>query len=81
MPSSDALHMTLDKHLAQSPPNFNDLKVETNSMYGLLPTATKEMILESIQSSFQSSTVDLGMVNEDFQIELKSMVCENATVP
>jgi hypothetical protein len=49
-------------------------------MYGLLPTATKEMLLKSIQSSSQSSTVDTGMVNEDFKIELTPMVCESATV-
>ena len=50
-------------------------------MYGLLPTGTKELLLKIIQSSIQSSSVDLGMVNEDFKIELKPIVCENATVP
>lgn len=46
-------------------------------MYGLLPTGTKELLLKIIQSSIQSSSVDLGMVNEDVKIKLKPMVCEN----
>jgi hypothetical protein len=46
-------------------------------MYGLLPTGTKKLLVKIIQSSLQSSSVDLGMVNEDFNIELKPMVCEN----
>ena len=45
-------------------------------MYGLLPTGTKEWLLESIQSSIQSSSVDLGMINEDFKTEIKPMVCQ-----
>jgi hypothetical protein len=50
-------------------------------MYGLLPTEKKDMLLKSIKSRFQSSSVDPGMVNEDFKTELKPIVCENATVP
>jgi hypothetical protein len=45
-------------------------------MYGLFPTGTKVLLLKSIQSSIQSSTLDIGMVNEDFKIELKPIVCE-----
>ena len=45
-------------------------------MYGLLPTGTKELLLKIIQSSIQSSSVDLGMVNEDFKIEFNPIVCE-----
>ena len=45
-------------------------------MYGLLPTGTKELLSKSIQPSIQSSTVDLGMVNEDFKIELKPIACK-----
>ena len=40
-------------------------------MYGLFPTETKGLLLERIKSSIENSTVDLGMVNEDFKIELK----------
>jgi hypothetical protein len=43
-------------------------------MYGLLPTGTKEMLLEIIQSSIQNSSVNQCTVNEDFKIELKPMV-------
>jgi hypothetical protein len=35
------------------------------------------MLLKVIQSSIQSFSVDLGMVNEDVKIKLKPMVCEN----
>ena len=42
-------------------------------MYGLFPTETKELLLERIKSSIENSTVDLGMVNEDFKIEFKPM--------
>jgi hypothetical protein len=46
-------------------------------MYGLLPTGNKEFLLKIILSSIQSSSVDLGMVSEDFKVELKPMVYEN----
>jgi cellobiose-specific phosphotransferase system component IIC len=46
-------------------------------MYCLLPTGTKKMLLKIIQSSIQSFSVYIGMVNEDFKIELKPIVCEN----
>ena len=45
-------------------------------MYGLLPTGNKEFLLKIILSSIQSSSVDLGMVNEDFKIKFKPIVCE-----
>jgi hypothetical protein len=45
-------------------------------MYGLLPTETKVWLLESIKSSIQNSSVDPGMVNEYFKIEIKPMVCQ-----
>ena len=82
MLSSTALDMAIDKHLTQlsSPQNTQWYKVEANSIYGLLPTGIQELLLKIILSSIQSSSVDLGMVNEDFKIELKPMVCENATV-
>ena len=35
------------------------------------------MLLKIIQSSIQSFSVYIGMVNEDFKIELKPIVCEN----
>jgi hypothetical protein len=31
------------------------------SVYGILPTETKEWLLKIIQSSIQSSSVDIGM--------------------
>jgi hypothetical protein len=40
-------------------------------MYGLLPTGTKKVLLDIIQTSIQNSNVHTGMVNEDFKIELK----------
>ena len=46
-------------------------------MYGLLPTGTIKWLVKNVQSNIQSSRVDLGMVNEDFKIKLKTMVCEN----
>jgi hypothetical protein len=45
-------------------------------MYGLLPTGAKMGLLESILSSIQSSNVDLGMINEDFKIEIKPLICQ-----
>ena len=45
-------------------------------MYDLLPTETKELLLKSIQSSIQSSIMDLGMINDDFKIEIKAMICQ-----
>ena len=52
-------------------PNLNDIEIEANSMYGLLPTGTKKVLLDIIQTSIQNSNVHTGMVNEDFKIELK----------
>jgi hypothetical protein len=46
-------------------------------MYGLFPTETKEWLVKIFQSNIQSSSMDLGMVNEDFKRELKPMVWEN----
>jgi hypothetical protein len=51
--------------------------MEANSMYDLFPTETKVWLVKFFQSSIQSSSMDLGMVNEDFKINLKPMDCEN----
>ena len=49
-------------------------------MCGLLPTETKVWLLESIQSSIQCSRVDLGMINEDFLIEINPWLVKSGII-
>jgi hypothetical protein len=44
-------------------------------MYCLFLTGTKELLLEIIQSSIEGYSVELGMVNEAFKVEIKTTVC------
>ena len=65
---SAAPELVIDKHLTLSP-QTQCYKMTQN--FHLFPTETKEMVFEITQSTVQSSSVNPGMVNEDFKGKLK----------
>lgn len=65
--------MAIDTHLTQSP-KTHWCKI-TDWIYGLLPTETKKLLLKIVQSSSPSSSVRLGMINENCKREIKPIDC------
>lgn len=64
---SAAPELVIDKHLTLSP-QTQCYKITQN--FDLLPTETKVMLFEITQSTVQSSSVNSGMVKEDFKGKL-----------